>query len=106
MKWIPAILLALLVSSCELFEKEERAVSSAELANLEEQLLRLSESIPCTNALEWRLTPMGRKACGGPIRFIAYHQSIEKQNLENYWRNRYVNEKVFTNRKKTKQKRF
>ena len=81
MKWIPAILLALLVSSCELFEKEERAVSSAELANLEDQLLRLSESIPCTNALEWRLTPMGRKACGGPIRFIAYHQSIEKDFL-------------------------
>jgi hypothetical protein len=81
MKWIPLLLLAFLITSCELFEKEERAVSSAELANLEDQLLRLSESIPCTNASEWRLTPMGRKACGGPIRFIAYHQSIEKDFL-------------------------
>lgn len=81
MKWIPAVLLALLFSSCELFEKEEGAVSAAELANLEEQLLRLAESIPCTNASEWRLTPMGRKACGGPMRFIAYHQSIEKDFL-------------------------
>jgi hypothetical protein len=81
MKWIPAVLLVLLVSSCEFFEKEERPISAAELANLENQLLRLSESIPCTNATEWRLTPMGRKACGGPIRFIAYHQSIEKDFL-------------------------
>lgn len=49
---------------------------------LEQEIVILSESVPCTNSSEWKFTPMGSKACGGPTRYIAYHQSVEKKFLE------------------------
>jgi hypothetical protein len=52
------------------------------LEELGKEIQALSESVPCTNSSEWRFTPMGSKACGGPIKYIAYHQSIEKKFLD------------------------
>lgn len=74
--WI-GIAFFLLSFSCE--GENELAT---DLKVLEDQIVRLSESVSCTNSSEWKFTPMGAKPCGGPIRYIAYHQSVEKDFLE------------------------
>lgn len=41
----------------------------------------------CTAASEWTFTPMGAKACGGPVSYIAYPKKIEAsilRKIENY----------------------
>ncbi|GAB2483918.1 hypothetical protein [Algoriphagus taiwanensis] len=53
-----------------------------DLDQLRSEIVALSESVSCTNSDEWKFTPMGSKACGGPERYIAYHQSVEKRFLE------------------------
>lgn len=76
--WLP-ILLLLVSFSCE---DSANPRTDLDLASLEKEIISLSESVKCTNSIEWKFTPMGSKACGGPIRYIAYHQSVEKQFLE------------------------
>lgn len=82
MKRIAIFLIALLVFSCELAINEPLLVSEEELINAQAEIIRLAESVPCTNASEWKFTPMGSKACGGPARYIAYHQSVERALLD------------------------
>ena len=82
MKRIAIFLIALLVFSCELAINEPLLVSEEELINAQAEIIRLAESVPCTNASEWKFTPMGNKACGGPARYIAYHQSVEREILD------------------------
>ncbi|MEG1667640.1 hypothetical protein [Chryseobacterium sp.] len=41
----------------------------------------------CTVASEWTFAPMGAKACGGPVSYIAYPKKIEAsilRKIENY----------------------
>lgn len=82
MKRILSSLIALFVLSCELSTTEPIVITAEELLNYQTELIRLSESVACTNASEWKFTPMGSKACGGPTRYIAYHQTIEKEFLD------------------------
>ncbi len=82
MKRITIFLISLLVVSCELASTEPILVTSEELLAAQTEIIRLAESVPCTNASEWKFTPMGNKACGGPARYIAYHQSIERNFLD------------------------
>jgi hypothetical protein len=72
----------LMVVSCELSTNEPLIITAEELLVSQTEIIRLSESVPCTNASEWKFTPMGNKACGGPARYIAYHQSIERNFLD------------------------
>lgn len=67
--------------SCEDSQKI-LVVNLEQLKELENQIIALSESVPCTNSSEWKFTPMGNKACGGPVKYIAYHQSIESDFLD------------------------
>jgi hypothetical protein len=77
--WIP--LLLLMVSfSCE--DASDKTYTLDQLEELGKEIQALSESVSCTNSSEWRFTPMGSKACGGPIKYIAYHQSIEEKFLD------------------------
>lgn len=77
--WIP--LLLLMVSfSCE--DTSDKTYTLDQLEELSKEIQSLSESVSCTNSSEWRFTPMGSKACGGPIKYIAYHQSIEEKFLD------------------------
>lgn len=78
--WIPVIIL-LMSFSCVNSENPGEADLSV-LKLLEEEINSLSESVPCTNSSEWKFTAMGSKACGGPLRYLAYHQSVEKRFLE------------------------
>lgn len=81
-KWISIVVLTGFITSCNLFEGEEKQYRLDEIEQLEKEIIALSESVPCTNSSEWQFTPMGSKACGGPTQYIAYHQSIEKKFLE------------------------
>ncbi len=71
MKRIAIFLIALLVASCELATNEPLLISEEELSKAQTEIIRLAESVPCTNASEWKFTPMGSKACGGPARYLA-----------------------------------
>ena len=82
MKRIGIFLISLMVVSCELSTNEPLIITAEELLASQTEIIRLSESVPCTNASEWKFTPMGSKACGGPARYIAYHQSIERNFLD------------------------
>jgi hypothetical protein len=82
MKRIAIFLIAVLVVSCELANNEPLLVSEEELITTQAEIIRLAESVPCTNASEWKFTPMGNKACGGPARYLAYHQSVERELLD------------------------
>lgn len=82
MKRIGIFLISLMVVSCELSTNEPLIINAEELLASQTEIIRLSESVPCTNASEWKFTPMGSKACGGPARYIAYHQSIERNFLD------------------------
>ncbi|MCA6068923.1 hypothetical protein JI747_017290 [Chryseobacterium sp. RG1] len=35
----------------------------------------------CTNATDWTFSPIGSKACGGPVSYIAYPKKIESTLL-------------------------
>lgn len=41
----------------------------------------LSAEVNCTNPDEWRISPFGSKACGGPASFIAYPIKLEDDIL-------------------------
>ena len=82
MKRIAIFLISLLVVSCELSSNEPLVITAEELLKQQTEIFQLSESIPCTNASEWKTTRMGNKACGGPASYIAYHQSLEREFLE------------------------
>ena len=82
MKRIAVFLISLVVASCDLSSTEPLPITSEQIFNYQTEIIELSESIPCTNASEWKFIPMGSKACGGPTRYIAYHQSIEKRFLD------------------------
>ncbi len=82
MKRIAIFLISLFVVSCELATTEPILVTSEELRSAQAEIILLAESGPCTNASEWKFTPMGNKACGGPARYIAYHQSVEREILD------------------------
>jgi len=77
--WIIGLLL-FASFSCE--DTSDKTYTPDQLEELGKEIQALSESVPCTNSSEWRFTPMGSKACGGPIKYIAYHQSIEKKFLD------------------------
>jgi hypothetical protein len=82
MKRIATFLISLFVVSCELATTEPILVTSEELLSAQAEIIRLAESVPCTNASEWKFTPMGNKACGGPARYLPYHQSVERELLD------------------------
>lgn len=78
--WIPVIVLLMSFSCVDTEDQRRSDLGVLEL--LEEEIIALSESVSCTNSNEWKFTAMGSKACGGPTRYIAYHQSVERKFLE------------------------
>ena len=70
-----------LICSCEISEDSSKSYQVEEIEDLYDEIIKLSESVPCTNSAEWKFTPMGSKACGGPMQYIAYHQRIETNFL-------------------------
>ncbi|MBN3582737.1 hypothetical protein JYB64_10115 [Algoriphagus aestuarii] len=73
--------LLLIVSSCQLFESEQKENGLSELDELYAKIISLSESKTCTDSSEWKFTAIGKKACGGPIGYIAYSKGINEENF-------------------------
>lgn len=42
------------------------------------EISSISASVPCSNEENWKYTPYGQKACGGPVGYIAYHEKIDE----------------------------
>lgn len=80
--FIWSMLVILLASFSCTDEQDSLRQDLLDLDQLRSKIVALSESVSCTNSDEWKFTPMGSKACGGPERYIAYHQSVEKRFLE------------------------
>lgn len=78
--WIPVLILLMSFSCVDTEDQRRSDLGVLEL--LEKEIVALSESVSCTNSNEWKFTEMGSKACGGPTRYIAYHQSVERKFLE------------------------
>lgn len=49
----------------------------AQLDKLKASIESLASQEKCTNASEWTFSPLGSKACGGPITYIAYPKKLE-----------------------------
>jgi hypothetical protein len=77
--WIPFLLLVL-TFGCE--DTSNKTYSLDQLEELGKEIQALSDSMSCTNSSDWRFTPMGSKACGGPIKYVAYHKNVEQKFLE------------------------
>lgn len=53
-----------------------------QLANLVKEIESLAQSVPCTDASEWKFTAIGAKPCGGPSSYIAYPVKFEEEILQ------------------------
>lgn len=67
----------------EIIREEIKDNSSQEedlkfLSDLFIEISSLAASVPCTDYEDWKFTPYGQKACGGPVGYIAYHQKIDE----------------------------
>jgi hypothetical protein len=56
-----------------------KAQDEALLQKVYGEILKLSESVKCEDDANWRFTPIGEKACGGPNSYIAYHNRIDTE---------------------------
>jgi hypothetical protein len=81
-KWLNIIALTAMLTSCSLFGEEGKQYQLDEIEQLEQEIIALSESVSCTNSSQWEFTAMGSKACGGPTRYIAFHQSVSDEFLD------------------------
>ncbi|MCB0448354.1 MAG: hypothetical protein KDD03_12765, partial [Gelidibacter sp.] len=53
----------------------------AKVEELRNGILEIAQSIPCTDAVDWKITPLGYKACGGPsgpVSYLAYSSNIDE----------------------------
>ena len=58
-------------------DKTSREQDDRALVQLLKELMDLSASVTCTGSTDWNYVPYGTKACGGPLGFIPYHNSID-----------------------------
>ncbi|MEJ5992931.1 hypothetical protein WG904_00780 [Pedobacter sp. Du54] len=73
------ILLLLCLAACEkgVFSSSKQK-DLEELANLKKDIDEWSSKVECTNAADWKFTPLGDKACGGPTGYVAYSTKIDE----------------------------
>lgn len=48
---------------------------------LRSEIFALTEKEHCTDPKQWRISPLGSKACGGPEAYIAYPIKLENEIL-------------------------
>ncbi|WP_299181793.1 hypothetical protein [uncultured Chryseobacterium sp.] len=49
----------------------------AQLEKLKAEITKEIAKEPCADPNEWAFSPMGAKACGGPVSYIAYPKKLE-----------------------------
>lgn len=66
------------ISSCkqeDLYSSKEK--DEKELSSLRAEIQKMSEQVSCNNASDWKIVPIGAKACGGADGFVAYSINID-----------------------------
>ena len=58
------------------FKKEQQ-----DLIVLKHEIDQLSQSITCTDSADWKITPLGSKACGGPAGFVSYSIKVQEKHF-------------------------
>lgn len=53
----------------------------AQLDKMKASIESMVSKEKCTNADDWAFSPLGNKACGGPVSYIAYPKKIEETIL-------------------------
>lgn len=51
------------------------------MKNLKAEIDSIAGSVACTDAAEWRISPLGSKPCGGPASYFAYPIKLEEEIL-------------------------
>ncbi|EAZ80999.1 hypothetical protein [Algoriphagus machipongonensis] len=73
--------LLLILSSCQLFDSDQKEYELSEMDELYERIISISESKNCTDSSNWKFTAIGSKACGGPASYIAYSSEINESEF-------------------------
>lgn len=70
-----ALLLFFGLSACT--KEASKEAAEAELKVLMDEIDLQVASTPCTDAGQWRFTPIGAKPCGGPAGYKAYSSQMD-----------------------------
>lgn len=62
-------------------DENSQKYDQARLEKIESTIEEEIAKEECTNAADWTFSPMGSKACGGPVSYIAYPKKIESTLL-------------------------
>lgn len=79
-----SVLLYVVIVSCNDGGQEDESTYEQDLQRLEQmfnEIESLAGSVPCEDASIWNITAYGSKACGGPIGYIAYPNSIDTETF-------------------------
>lgn len=79
--WIVYGVFLMSVIACDTNDVDSK---DKELLLLEKQLMEIrtvSESVACEDAENWVYTPIGEKACGGPVGYIAYSKNMDTDHF-------------------------
>jgi hypothetical protein len=78
MKNILVIFSFFALTSCDISGAERGGEESPiSFDQLWAEINQLATSQNCTNASDWKFTPIGSKPCGGPMSYIAYSRKID-----------------------------
>ena len=82
------LILIMIFGSCSSAQKSithnsTKKSDEALLKSQFDQIQNLSNSVSCSNSSEWKFTPLGSKACGGPTQYIAYSIKIDTTEFLN-----------------------
>nr|WP_314495009.1 hypothetical protein [uncultured Chryseobacterium sp.] len=58
-------------------DESSQKYDEAQLDKLKASIESMISKEKCTNAAEWSFSPLGTKACGGPVSYIAYPKKNE-----------------------------
>lgn len=56
-----------------------RIVEAEKLKNQRMEIDSLVNTVSCTDASQWKIVPIGSKACGEPLEYMAYPLEIESE---------------------------
>lgn len=62
-------------------DENSQKYDQARLEKIESTIEEEIAKEECTNAADWTFSPIGAKACGGPVSYIAYPKKIESSLL-------------------------
>ncbi|MFI2743299.1 hypothetical protein ACG2LH_11200 [Zhouia sp. PK063] len=72
----------LLIISCGTQQHETTQDEEQEaLITQYQEITEMAKSESCEDAANWKFTPIGAKACGGPTGFIAYSKKINEDDF-------------------------